>query len=92
LSASGPNSFFHEFWPIEKEKNNLNKLSIMYEFNRNKKNPFEQKLDPEIEYFCGKKLTLWFSFWPHKLTLWARKTISVKNIVTPEVSKKKGRK
>ena len=36
--------FFQEFWPIEKEKNNLNMLWIMYEFIRNKKNPFEQKL------------------------------------------------
>ena len=33
-----------EFWPIETEKNNLNIVWIMYEFNRNKKNPFELKL------------------------------------------------
>jgi hypothetical protein len=53
-SVSGPN---------RKRENNLNKLWIMYEFNRNKKNAFEQKL------------THFQSFWPQKLTLWARETI-----------------
>ena len=35
--------FFQGLWPIEKEKNYLNMIWIMYEFNKNKKNPFEQK-------------------------------------------------
>ena len=48
--------FVQEFWPIEKDKNKLNKLWIMYEFKRNKKNSFEQKL----AHFK--------SFWAHKLT------------------------
>ena len=36
--------FFQDFWPIKKEKNNLNIVWIMYKSNRNKKNQFEQKL------------------------------------------------
>ena len=39
-------------------------LWMMYEFNRNKKNPFEQNL----AHFKV--------FWIQKLTLWARDTIS----------------
>jgi hypothetical protein len=67
---------FQEFWPIEKEKKHLNKLWIMYKFNRNKKNPFEQKL-ANFKIFRGQKLTSWFSSWPQKLTLWARENISI---------------
>ena len=61
-------------------------LWIIYFFNRNNKNPFEQKL-AHFEVFWAQKLTLWVSFWAqkltecvsfwaHKLTLWARDTIS----------------
>jgi hypothetical protein len=51
-----PIGFFSEFWLIEKEKNNLNMLWIMYEFNRNKKNPFEQK-SAHFIFFWAQKLT-----------------------------------
>jgi hypothetical protein len=48
---------FPEFWPIEKEKkNNLNKLCIMFEFNRNKKNQFEHKW-AHFKIFWAQKLT-----------------------------------
>ena len=47
---------FPEFWPIEKEKNNLNKLWILYEFNRNKKTPFEHELT-HLKTFLVQKLT-----------------------------------
>ena len=52
-----------------KRKNNLNRFWIIDEFNRNKKNPFEQKFFYFMN-FWAQKLTLWFSFWTQKLTLW----------------------
>jgi hypothetical protein len=69
----------------------------MYEFNRIKKNPFEQKT-ANSKIFWGQKLTLWFTFWPQKLTLWfgfwtqkltlwARETISSKTPCSAPVSK-----
>jgi hypothetical protein len=60
------NVVFSEFWAIEKEKNNLNMLWIMCEFNRNKKNPFQQKL-AHFEVFWSQKLTACVSFWAQKL-------------------------
>ena len=48
--------FFPEFWPKEKEKNNLNMLGIMYKTNINKKNPFKQKL-AHLKVFWIQKLT-----------------------------------
>ena len=58
-----------------KTKNNLNIIWIMYEFNRNKKNLFEQKL-AHFTVFWIQKLTECVSFWAQKLTLWAKDTIS----------------
>ena len=53
FSVSGPNSFFlPEFWPTEKEKNNLNKLWMMYEFNRNKKNLFGPESDKMFQFLA----------------------------------------
>ena len=50
----------------------------MYEFNMNKKNPFEHKF-AHFQIFLIRTLTEWVSFWAQKLKLWARDTIS-KNI------------
>jgi hypothetical protein len=66
LSVSGANNFFPEFWPREKEKNNLN--------NRNKKTPFDQKL-AHFKFSWAQKTGECVSFWAQKLTLWARATI-----------------
>ena len=35
-------------------------------------------LGPEVvhQYFCTQKLTKWCNFWPQKLTLWAKESIS----------------
>jgi hypothetical protein len=60
---------FDEFWPTQKRKKKLNNLWIMYELNRSKKNPFEQKL-AHLKIFPDQKLTYWVSFWAQKLTLW----------------------
>jgi hypothetical protein len=60
-------------------------LWIMYEFNRNKKSPFEQKLAHFLiigaqkvtwATFWAQKLTEYVSFWAQKLILWVRDTIS----------------
>ena len=53
----------------------MNMLWIMYEFNKNKKSPFEQNL-AHFKVFWAQKLTECVSFWAQKLTLWARDTIS----------------
>jgi hypothetical protein len=42
----------------------------MYEFNRNKNNPFEKKL-AHFKIFWAQKLTECVSLWAQKLTLWA---------------------
>jgi hypothetical protein len=47
---------FPDFRPREKEKNKLNMLKIIYEINRNKKNPFVQKL-AHFKVFWIQKLT-----------------------------------
>ena len=48
--------FFQDLWLIDKEINNLNIIWIMFEFNRNNKNQFEQNL-AQFEVFWAQKLT-----------------------------------
>ena len=59
----------------------MNIIWIMYKFNRNKKNPFEQKLANFKVFYSQKlisqKLTECVNFWAKKLTLWERDTISL---------------
>ena len=59
--------FFPEFWPIEKEKNNLNKFWIMYEFNRKKKSPFEHRLN-DFKIIRARKLKECVKFWAQFVT------------------------
>ena len=49
-------------------------LCIMYEYNRNKKNPLARM--NHFKNFWAQKLIECFSFWAQKMTLWARDTIS----------------
>ena len=74
-SVSCPNCFFR-ILANRKRKNNLNMLWIVYEFNRNKKNPFEHKL-ANFKVFWARKLIYWVSLWAQKLTecvsFWAQK-------------------